>query len=242
MIAYGKNSLKESLVAGVKIQEILLQKNASDNFLDEIKKFNIEKIIRYVDKKDLDKKIGKIVNHQGVVFRIEDFQYLDFEEVIAKTKDQKESTILILDGVADPQNLGNIIRSSECFGVDAIIIEKFNACEITPAVYKVSAGALNHIEIAKVTNINNTISSLKENGFWVYGCELAGESIGKLKFDGKIAIIVGSEGKGIKNLVKQNCDVVFTIPMVGKVNSLNVANASAIALYEVLKQRVNNGK
>lgn len=242
MIVYGKNSLKESLVAGVKIQEILLQKNASDNFLEEIKKFGVEKLVKFVDKKELDKRVGSVVNHQGVVYIIEDFQYVDLEEVIVKTKDQKDSTILILDSVADPQNLGNIIRSSECFGVDAIVIEKFNACEVTPAVYKVSAGALNHIQIAKVVNLNNTIATLKENGYWVYGCELGGESINGLKFDGKIAIVVGSEGKGIKNLVKQNCDLVFTIPMVGKVNSLNVANASAIALYEVLKQRVNNGK
>ena len=145
--------------------------------------------------------------------------------------------ILILDGVEDPHNFGSIIRVAECLGVDGIIISKNRACPVTDTVIKVSAGATQHIKIAKVTNINNEIERLKKENIWVYACELGGEAVEKANLTGDIAIVMGSEGKGVSALTRKLCDGVVSMKMHGKVNSLNVSVATGIILYEVRRKQ-----
>ena len=154
---------------------------------------------------------------------------------VAKCKN-KNHFILILDGVEDPHNFGSIIRVAECLGVDGIIISKNRACPVNDTVSKVSAGAIEHIKIAKVTNINTEIERLKEKNIWVYACELGGEDLDNANLTGNIAIVMGSEGKGVSALTRKICDGVVSMQMYGKVNSLNVSVATGIVLYEIVRK------
>ena len=158
-------------------------------------------------------------------------------EEILNAKSAKGNFSVILDGVEDPHNFGSIIRVCECLGVDGIRISKNRACPVNETVIRTSAGAIAHMRIAKVTNINQTIEDLKEAGVWVYGIELGGEPLDNADFKGNIALVLGSEGNGIAKQTLKNCDKVFTIQMAGKVNSLNVSVSTGIAVYEAFKQR-----
>ena len=154
---------------------------------------------------------------------------------IAKQKN-KPNFILILDGIEDPHNFGSIIRVAECLGVDGIIISKNRACPVNDTVSKVSAGAIEHMKIAKVTNINTEIERLKEQNIWVYACELGGIDLDTADLSGNIAIVMGSEGKGVSSLTKKICDGVVSMQMYGHVNSLNVSVATGIILYEIVRR------
>jgi len=177
--------------------------------------------------------------HQGVVALISDFKYRELAHIIDAWKMSGEKAlILILDGIEDPHNLGAIIRSAEAAGVHGIIIPKNRAVSVTSTVEKVSAGAVEHVNIAMVTNISKTIDELKKEGLWVAGAEASGEaSLFKSDFNCDIALVIGGEGKGIRHLVKEGCDFIFSIPMKGKVNSLNASVSTALVLYEVVRQR-----
>ena len=146
---------------------------------------------------------------------------------------------MLLDGIEDPHNLGSIIRVCECAGVHGIIIPKHSACPINSTVAKTSAGALQHILVSKVTNLNNTIQYLKDQGLWIYAVELGGVNLYQQNLKGAIGLVIGSEGNGISQLVKKNCDAVLTLPMFGKVNSLNASVACGISVFEVKRQRGN---
>ena len=150
------------------------------------------------------------------------------------------SNDFILDGVEDPHNFGSIIRVAECLGVHGIIISKNRACQVTDTVAKVSAGAIEHVKIAKVTNINTEIERLKQQNVWVYACELGGDDLDTADLSGNIAIVMGSEGKGVSNLTRKLCDGVVTMQMYGNVNSLNVSVATGIVLYEAVRKRKND--
>lgn len=239
MIIYGKNSFKESVSAGIKIKEIFVQKGlrAEDfNYVNTWAKDEGIKIIE-LSKLELDKK-ANYSKHQGIVANIEDFVYSDLDEVVTNIKKSGKNLFLcLLDGLEDPHNLGSIIRSAECAGVQAIILEKHRACDINATVMKVSAGALNYVKVVKVTNMVQTIEYLKKIGVWVYACELGGQSIYKTDLTGDLGIVIGGEGKGVGKLVKAKCDAVFSLPMKGRVNSLNASNAAAITFYEAIRQR-----
>ena len=174
-------------------------------------------------------------NHQGILMFCENFKYKNLEDVL--NKQNEDLFLLILDNIEDPQNLGNLIRTAECAGVNAIIIPKDRACSVNETVFKVSAGAISHIDICRVTNINDTIKTIKKQNIFVYGLEADGTSIYKSNLTGKIALVVGSEGKGISQLTKKNCDEILSIPLKGQVNSLNASNAGAIGMFEALRQR-----
>ena len=175
-------------------------------------------------------------HHQGVLALTTEFKYSSVEDILA----EKETPfILILDGIEDPHNLGSIIRVADCMGVSGIIIGKNRCCSVNETVIKVSAGATSYVKIAKVTNINTEIERLKEQNVWVYACELGGEDITKANLTGSIAIVIGSEGKGVSSLTKKLCDGIVTIPQKGGVNSLNASVATGIVLYETMKQREN---
>jgi len=176
--------------------------------------------------------------HQGIIAETTEFKYSTVEEILSVSKNkQQDAFILILDGIEDPHNLGSIIRVAECFGVDGIIIGKNRACSVNETVIKTSAGATAYVKIAKVTNINDTIKYLKEQNVWVYACELGGEDIGKTDFSGNTAVVIGSEGFGTSKLTLKLCDKIVTIPMCGKINSLNAAIATGIAVNTIFTKK-----
>ncbi len=239
MIVCGKNGVMEALRSNQKIFNVWVFKNLSQKLDDEIetliKKRKIK--VNFVDKAFLDK-ITKNAHHQGYALNAEDFKYCEIEDIISFADQKGEQPfVVILDGVEDPHNLGSIIRVCECAGVHGIIIPKHNACEVNQTVSKTSAGAISYVKIARVANLNQAIEKLKKNGLWIYGVELGGEDFYEQNLKGPIALIIGSEGYGTKSLVKKNCDKILTIPMFGKVNSLNASVACGISVFEIVRQR-----
>ena len=185
---------------------------------------------------DFERKIK--VKNQGIVAYIPDFKYCDVEKIMfhAERKGEKPF-IVILDGIVDPHNLGAIIRTCECAGVHGVIIPQNRACEVNETVYRTSAGAVIHMNVAMVTNLTRTIKDLQKQGVWVYALEAGNKKLYEADFTYPTAIVVGSEGKGVSRLVSETVDEVLSLDMFGYVNSLNASNASAIAVYEVVRQR-----
>lgn len=239
-LIYGKNPVLEVLKAGKTINKIYIQKS---NELKEIIDIAQQKNVVMINQKkvNLDKMIDN-KNSQGVVADISNYNYFDIDDILefAESKNQKP-VVVVLDKIEDPHNLGAIIRSVECLGAHGVIIPKRNACQVNDTVEKVSAGALEYVKIARVTNITESIKYLKQKGLWVYGLDMDGaKNIYDEKFDAGVAIVIGNEGYGISRLVKQNCDMLVKIPMTGKINSLNASVSTAIALYEVTRQKMQS--
>ena len=240
MLIWGKNAVVEALRAEKAVYKIYCQ----DTFMAKpgeiealAKKRNIK--LEYLDKQELFR-LCKDEHHQGFVAEMEDFSYCEVEDILNLASKKGELPfVVILDGVEDPHNLGSILRVCECAGVHGVIIPKHNACPINSTVAKTSAGALEHMLVSKVTNLNNTIDKLKKEGLWIYGVELGGVDVYKQNLKGPIALVIGSEGKGTSQLVKKNCDAIVSIPQFGKVNSLNASVACGIAVFEVIRQRSN---
>jgi 23S rRNA (guanosine2251-2'-O)-methyltransferase len=158
-------------------------------------------------------------------------------EDVIEACEEKDGLVVVLNEILDPHNLGSIIRVCECAGADGIIIGKERSASVSDTVMRISAGALNHIKVAKVTNINTAIDKLKENGFWVYGAEVGGGNIYKSNLTGKICLVIGGEDSGVKRLTKEKCDGIISIPMFGKVNSLNASVAAGVMMYEIARAR-----
>ena len=239
MIIYGRNPVKEAYRAGKTIEKLYLPKGAPDPVLSPIYKMAKEKrtVISYVDKFTMDK-LSEGGNHQGVLAQITDFDYCTVEDILAHAKERDEDLLVVLlDGITDPHNLGAIVRSAECFGAHGIVIPKHRSVGVNDTVVKVASGATEHMLIAKVTNINDTIRMLKEHNVWVYATDFDGKAPKQANLTGNTAIVIGSEGEGIKKLTKELCDDTLTIPEYGKINSLNASVATGIILYEVVRQR-----
>ena len=239
MIIYGRNPVKEAYRAGKTIEKLYLPKGAPDPVLSPIYKMAKEKrtVISYVDKFTMDK-LSEGGNHQGVLAQITDFDYCTVEDIMALAKDKEEDLLVVLlDGITDPHNLGAIVRSAECFGAHGIVIPKHRSVGVNDTVVKVASGATEHMLIAKVTNINDTIRMLKEHNVWVYATDFDGQAPKCANLKGNTAIVIGSEGEGIHKLTKELCDDTLTIPEYGKINSLNASVATGILLYEVARQR-----
>jgi len=198
------------------------------------------RIRSFPEKKEQLLKLAGDVNHQGVVAVVADFRYSSLEELICRWKDSGERAFfLILDSIQDPHNLGAIVRSAEGAGVHGIIVPKDRAVGVTSTVEKVSAGAVAHIGIARVTNISRTVEELQSAGIWVAGTQGGKEhSLYDTALNMDIAIVIGSEGKGIRPLVKKKCDYLMSIPMKGKIGSLNASVSAAVVIYEALRQRL----
>lgn len=226
---YGRKPVLDSLDTDIKIYKAYIQKQNSklvDTIIKKLEEKNIE--ISFVDKRFFDK---IDVNHQGVMLEVESFKYATMDDV------KDANRLIILDKIEDPHNLGAIIRSAESFGFDGVIIPERRSASVTSTVYKTSAGAINNIKVIRVTNLTRTIKDLKDMGFWIYG--LAGEAdsdISKADLKGKVTLVIGNEGEGISRLVRENCDMLINIPMLGKVNSLNASVAAGISMYELLRQ------
>ena len=225
MYITGKNSIKEYLKDNKKIYKAFINKGTKDEVINELKNRGIE--IEYLDKFKLDK-IAK--NHQGIIIKVDDFKYKDIYDL-------DDDIVVILDHLEDPHNLGAIIRTCEVSGIKNIIIPKDRSVSVNETVMKTSAGALNHINLIMVTNLTETIKKLKKDGFWFVGMDMDGTNYKKLDYTGKIGLIVGSEGFGMSNLVEKQCDFIASIPMRGKVNSLNASVAAGIIIFEAMSQR-----
>ncbi len=236
----GRNSVYELLKTDKEIDKILVQKDlkddASKRLINIIRshKIKVQVVDKYVIEKESESK-----RSQGFIAYVSDYKYYDIDDVILGAK-EKDGFIVVLNEILDPHNLGSIIRVCECAGVDGLIIGKDRSASVSDTVMRISAGALNHVKVARVTNINTAIDTLKENGYWVYGAELGGESIYKSNLTGKLCLVIGGEDSGVKRLTKEKCDGIISIPMFGKVNSLNASVACGIAVYEAIRQREKN--
>lgn len=231
MLVYGRNVAKEILESKKSIKSVILQKGFSDKtIISLIEKRNL--LVKYMEKKELEA-FAKY-SHQGIILDIEDFKYANLDDFI----NNDNAVVLILDHLEDPHNLGAIIRTSEAAGVDGIIIPKDRGIKVNATVMKTSAGALNNMPISVVTNLNQTIKELKKSGFWIVGTDMDGASDYRdINYDGKIAIVIGNEGKGMSDIVKKSCDFVVKIPMYGKVNSLNASVSAGILIYEAIRNK-----
>ncbi len=234
----GRNAVSELLKTEATVDVVYVQNGMRDApsraLLNEIKQSGIK--VSFVDKSVLDKQ-SPSKRHQGFMALVSDYEYADFYDILDELKE--DAFILCLDGIEDVHNLGSIIRVCECGGVDAIIIGKHRSASVNETVMRISEGSANHVKIAKVTNVNKAIDELKERGVWIYGVELGGENIYNVNFKGKIALVIGGEDTGINRLTKTKCDVICTIPMHGKINSLNASVATGIAVFEAVRQRSN---
>lgn len=238
----GRNSVTELLKSGKDINKLYVQKGEKHGSINEIIKLAKQNkvVITELDRAKLDQ-MSESHNHQGVIAIVPPYEYCDVDDILEYAKSKNESPfILILDGIEDPHNLGSIIRTAECSGVHGIIIPKRRSVQVNATVNKTSAGAAQYVKVARVNNLTETIKYLKENDVWIYGTDIEGKCYyNEQKYNGGVAIVIGSEGFGMSRLVKENCDFLVKIPMVGKINSLNASVSAGILMYEVFNQRNN---
>lgn len=237
----GRNSVLELLESGRDINKIFITRGEKHGSIKKIIAIAKEKKVIIVEKykRQMDE-MAQNQNYQGVIAIVPPFEYCEVEDILEEAKEKNEDPfVLILDGIEDPHNLGSIIRTAETAGVHGIIIPKRRAAGVNSTVNKVSAGAVEHMKIARVTNISDTIQKLKDEGLWICGTDINTE---KYYYDqdlkGALGIVIGNEGSGISSKVKKNCDFLVKIPMKGKVTSLNASVSTGIIIYEALKQRM----
>lgn len=235
MLIEGKNAIHEALKSERTVETLLVEKGMNHQIISIARQQGVK--VQFVEKSVLDKKTGS-KKHQGFVAEVSDFQYSTVEEILANKKGEN-NFIVICDGVEDPHNLGSILRVCECAGVDGVIIGKNRQVFVNDTVSRCSAGAVQHVKVAKVTNLTRTIEQLKQEGVWVYCADMDGTEIYSTNLKGNLALVIGGEGKGVSRLVKENCDGVLSLPLFGQVNSLNASVACGIVVYEVVRQRQN---
>lgn len=238
-IVCGRNAVLELLRSGRSVDKLLIKKGNIEGSLivihAEAKNRNIP--IVETEREKLDE-IASGMIHQGVIAMAAAKEYVEVDDIIKIADERGEKPfIVIADGINDPHNLGAIIRNCDGAGVHGIIIPKRRSVGLTATTAKASAGAIEHIAVAKVSNITSTITELKKKGFWVVGCEANGQLYDTIDYDMPLVLVLGSEGNGISDLVTKNCDFIASIPMLGKVNSLNVSCASAVIMFEAAKSR-----
>ncbi len=241
-IVEGRNAVTELLKSDKDINKIFVQRGEKHGSINQIISLAKSKkiVIVEVDKSKLDL-MSQTKNHQGIIAVVPPFEYSDIDEILEYAKSKNEDPfIVILDGIEDVHNLGSIIRTAETAGVHGIIIPKRRGALVNATVSKTSAGAVQYMKIARVNNLNDAIKELKDKGLWIYGTDMDAKNYYyEEKLLGPIALVIGSEGFGMSNLVKKNCDVLIKIPMKGKVTSLNASVSAGITMYEVVKQRLN---
>ena len=238
-IIAGRNPVMEAIRSGRSIESILVAKGERSGsvvaIIAKAKQKNIP--IKDVDSKKLDF-LAKGVNHQGIVAQCAVKEYSTLEDIFALAEERGESPfIIVLDKIEDPHNLGAIIRTAECAGAHGVIIPERRSAGLSYTVEKTSAGALEYMPVVRVKNISAVLQKLKDKGIWVYGADMDGEHYKKVNFDGAVALVIGNEGKGISPLVAKDCDVIVSLPMKGKINSLNASVAAGILMYEIADKR-----
>ena len=235
----GRNPVSEAIRSGRAIDKILVARGEKNGAVVGIlaKARQNQIPIKEVDRTKLDYLSGSSV-HQGIVAFAAAKEYSTVEEILEYAQDRGEPPfILVLDEIEDPHNFGAIIRTAECAGVHGIIIPKRRSVGLSYTAGKASAGAIEYMRVARVTNIANLIDKLKEHGVWVYGADMNGTDYTRCDFSGSCAIVIGNEGKGISRLVREKCDVIVSLPMKGKINSLNASVAAGILMYNAMKNR-----
>ena len=232
MLVYGRNVVNEILDSNTKIFKVFLEDKFDDSeIMSKINKKNLKKF--HIDKNKLDKMCKNTLN-QGVALDIEEYQYLSIDSIV---NDPNSNFVVILDSLEDPHNFGAIIRTCECAGVNYIIIPKNRSVSVNSTVYKTACGALSHMKIVEVVNLSNTIKKLKDIGYWVYASDMDGKDYKSIDYSGKTALIIGSEGRGIKHNLIENSDEIISIPQKGKINSLNASVAAGILIYEIMRYK-----
>ncbi len=235
----GRNAVREALWAGMPLRRVMIADNIQpDRTIDDIVRV-AEKtgvIIQRVCKREIDK-VSERGAHQGVVADAEPYPYAMLDTVLAEARSKPHSLIIALDHVTDPGNLGAVVRSAEVVGADAVLVAKNRAAAVTPAAYKASAGALAHIALAQETNIARSLARCKESGYWVAGAsEHAAQTAWEAPLEGRIVLVMGSEGEGLARLTQETCDFLVRLPQAGHVGSLNVAQATTALAYEWLRR------
>lgn len=238
-IIYGKNPIIEALEAGHEINKMLLLEGSRDRNLQKIIEMARSKkiLLQFVERKMMDK-IAEGENHQGVIAYISPYEYYEVDALLQIARDKGEPPFLIIcDEITDPHNLGSIIRTANAVGAHGVIIPKRRSAAINQTVVKTSCGAVEYVPVARVTNITQTIKSLQKEGVWIVGTDMGAPVYHEANLTGSIAIVVGNEGDGISRLVKESCDFMISLPMMGAVSSLNASVACGIVMYEVVRQR-----
>lgn len=238
-LVIGRNAVRELLAGGRDIEKLYIRSGEREGSINLLLGEAAARRIPVVevDKSRMDAMSGGGA-HQGIIAIAAEKNYSTVEEILAYAESLGEKPFIVLcDGVEDPHNLGAIIRSAECCGAHGVIIPKRRAVGLTSVVSKSSAGALEHMHVAKVTNLAVTMDELKEKGLWFYAADMGGADYEKVDFDGAVGLVLGSEGEGISRLVKEKCDFIASIPMYGRVNSMNVSAAAAVLLSEIARQK-----
>lgn len=238
----GKHSVLEALKSGRTINKIWIAENAQKHLtqpiVGEAKKHGI--VVQFVDKRKLDQMTDNM-QHQGVVAQVAAYDYVEVDDILARAAARNEAPfLLLLDEIEDPHNLGSILRTAECTGAHGVIIPKRRSVGLTATVSKTSAGAVEYVPVARVTNLAQTIEDLKKKGVWVLGTDVAAkQQVYDTDLKIPIAIVIGNESKGVGRLVKETCDFLVKLPMYGQLNSLNASVAAGVLMYEVVRQRLN---
>lgn len=234
----GRNAVLEALKSDREIEKLIVAKGAEGSIRKITGMAKDKKIpVQYREKAALDRIAGRN-SHQGVIAQVSEYTYCTLDDILRRAEERGEDPfIMILDGLEDPHNLGAVMRTAECCGAHGIVIPKRRSAGITETVAKASAGAVEYMLCARVSNIGQAIDQLKERGMWVAACDMGGKAYTEQDLTGSLAVVIGSEGTGISRLVREKCDFVVSIPMKGKITSLNASNAAAILMYEVVRQR-----
>lgn len=236
----GRNAVIELLESGKDVNKIFITKGERHGSINKIISMAKENRVIIVEKEKRQmEEMAQTQNYQGVIAMVPPYEYVEVEDILQEAKTRgEEPFVLILDGIEDPQNLGSIIRTAETAGVHGVIIPKRRAAVVNSTVNKVSAGAVQHMKVARVTNISDTIDWLKKEGLWICGTDISTETYYyNQDLTGPIGIVIGNEGNGMSQKVKKNCDFLVKIPMKGKVTSLNASVSTGIIIYEAVKQR-----
>lgn len=234
-IVAGRNAVSEVIRSGREIEYVMVAKGAGGSVLPIISQCRKQGIIvKEMPRNKLDLKLGGM-NHQGIAAVVSSAEYSEFEDIIENARNDENPLIIVLDELEDPHNLGAIIRTAEAAGAKGIIIPKRRSVGLNSTVAKVASGALEYVPVARVANIAATLETLKKHGFWIYGADMDGQDVYSADMSGKAALVIGSEGRGISRIVREKCDVIVSIPMMGKINSLNASVAAGILIYEKIR-------
>ena len=237
-LIFGRNSVTELIRSGRPVDKVIVQNGAVGSIGKIVALAKDAGLhIEYADKAVLDKICGS-TGHQGIAARTAAHEYADFDELVERLAARNgDALVVLLDGIEDPHNLGAIMRTCECAGADAVVITKNRSCGLNSTVAKTSAGAVEYLPCARVTNMARAVEQLQQAGFWIFAADMDGERVWDRKLSGKLGIVIGNEGSGVSRLVKEKCDFTVSIPMSGRIGSLNASNAAAILIYETVRQR-----
>ena len=243
-IIVGRNAVREALKSGHALNKLFIQEGAEGGSLGEIEHLARQTgcLIEYVKKSKLEE-MAQGLRHQGVIAQGAPVEFSTIDDALAKAKAQNvPPLLLLLDELQDPQNVGALIRTADAAGVHGVLLPQRRSCPLNAVVAKISAGAVEYVPVIKIGNISQVLQDLKKKGFWVVGADMDGQPYYEAKLTGPLVVVIGAEGKGLGRLVKENCDMVVSLPMAGGVGSLNASAAGAVLLYEAVRQRLTTVK